>query len=64
MLYRREELPEVMQLTGKQIEKLERTGQLCALRICGEERFDAAEVHALITTYLAIARRKKTAHEN
>lgn len=63
VLYRREELPELMQLNEEQIDRLERTGQLCALRICGEERFDAAEIRALISTYYQIAQRKREKHD-
>jgi hypothetical protein len=58
-LYRREELPELMELTEEQIQRLERTGQLSALLISGEERFDAEEIRALISTYRQIAQRKR-----
>lgn len=61
-LYRREELPEVFALSPEQIAQLERTGQLTVIRICGEERFDAREVEALIDTYYRIAERRKTAN--
>jgi hypothetical protein len=63
-LYRREELPTILDLPSEQVSQLERTGQLTAIRICGEERFSAREIEALIETYLQIAQRRKTTNAN
>ena len=63
-LYRREELPFILDLLSEQVAQLERTGQLTAIRICGEERFAAREIEALIETYSQIAQRRKTTNAN
>ena len=63
-LYRREELPFILDLLSEQVAQLERTGQLTAIRICGEERFAAREIEALIDTYYQIAQRRKTTNAN
>lgn len=60
--YRRDQLPEILQLPGEEIARLERTGQLTSIRICGAERFDSREVEALIDTYYQITQRKKNAN--
>ena len=57
-LYTREELPAVLKLSSAQVSALIDTGQLTALLICGEERFDSVEVSALIDTYLRVTRRR------
>lgn len=56
-LYKEEDLPYVLQLDHKQITWLISTGQLVAIRICGEMRYDAAQVSALIQTYKQVAER-------
>ena len=58
-LYLPEELPGLLQLTQEQVDRLIRTGQLCQIRICGENRIDSREVDQLIGTYGQIAKRKK-----
>lgn len=58
-LYQIEQLPDVMQLSDTQIDWLVSTGQLRAIRICGETRFDSNEVGELIATYHQIAKRKQ-----
>jgi hypothetical protein len=58
-LYQIEQLPDVMQLSDTQIDWLVSTGQLRAIRICGETWFDSNEVGELIATYLQIAKRKQ-----
>ncbi len=57
-LYRPEELPTVLQLSEDQCQWLTRTGQLNPLTICGETRYDSADVAALIETYKQVAKRK------
>jgi excisionase family DNA binding protein len=57
-LYAGAELPELLNLSPEQIDRLVKTGQLRALRICGEVRFDSHELDALIETYKQIERRK------
>lgn len=57
-LYTREELPAVLKLSSAQVSALIDTGQLTALLICGEERFDSQEVSSLIDTYLRVTRRR------
>lgn len=59
LLYLEAELPEALQLTPDQINKLVRTGQLRPIRIAGETRFHSHELNALIETYKQIARRKE-----
>jgi hypothetical protein len=59
-LYCPEELPIVLQLSQEKIDQLVNTGQLNAIRIAGEVRFDSRELDALIDTYLQIAKRKNT----
>lgn len=63
-LHRREELPSILGLSPEQVSQLERTGQLTPIRICGEERFSAREIEALIETYYQIAQRKKRPNDN
>lgn len=63
-LYRREELPLLLQLTEHQIAKLIHTGQLRQIRICGEIRVDAREIEQLIATYKQIAERKEQQNAN
>jgi hypothetical protein len=58
-LYQIEQLPDVMQLSDTQIDWLVSTGQLRAIRICGETWFDSNEVGELIATYLQIAKRRQ-----
>lgn len=58
-LYQIEQLPDVMQLSVPQIDWLVSTGQLRAIRICGETRFDSHEVGELIETYTQITKRKQ-----
>lgn len=57
-LYMREDLPAVLNLSPEQIGSLIDTGQLTAILICGEERFDSLEVSALIDTYIRVTRRR------
>lgn len=57
-LYQIGQLPEVLQLSAPQIDWLVSTGQLRAIRICGEVRFDSTEVSELIATYNQTAKRK------
>lgn len=57
-LYQIGQLPEVLQLSAPQIDWLVSTGQLRAIRICGEVRFDSTEVSELIATYQQTAKRK------
>lgn len=57
-LYRREDLPAVLQLRLDQINHLVNTRQLTSILICGEERFDSREVSTLIDTYIRVTRRK------
>lgn len=61
-LYMREDLPAVMSLSLQQIGTLIDTGQLTAIRICGEERFDSREVSELIATYIRVAGRRANDH--
>ena len=63
-LYRREQLPFILDLPSEQVAQLERTGQLTAIRIGGEERFAAREFEALIDTYYQIAQRRKATNAN
>ena len=58
-LYQIEQLPDVLQLSAPQVDWLVSTGQLRAIRICGEVRFDSNEVSELIATYNQIAKRKQ-----
>jgi hypothetical protein len=57
-LYQIGQLPDVLQLSAPQVDWLVSTGQLRAIRICGETRFDSNEVSELIATYLQTAQRK------
>ena len=57
-LYQIGQLPDVLQLSAPQVDWLVSTGQLRAIRICGETRFDSHEVGELIATYNQIAKRK------
>jgi predicted DNA-binding transcriptional regulator AlpA len=57
-LYLAGELPALLQLSQEQIDRLVKTGQLRALRIAGEVRFDSNELDELIETYKQIERRK------
>lgn len=61
-LYMREDLPAVLNLSPEQIGFLIDTGQLTAILICGEERFDSREVSALIETYIRVTRRRTNDH--
>ncbi len=58
-LYQIGQLPDVLQLSAPQVDWLVSTGQLRAIRICGETRFDSNEVSELIATYNQIAKRKQ-----
>jgi predicted DNA-binding transcriptional regulator AlpA len=58
-LYQIEQLPDVLQLSAPLVDWLVSTGQLRAIRICGEVRFDSTEVSELIATYNQIAKRKQ-----
>jgi hypothetical protein len=58
-LYQLGELPELLQLTQEQVDRLIRTGQLCRIRISGEDRIDSREVNQMIETYKQVAQRKK-----
>ena len=58
-LYQPEELPGLLQLTEEQIGRLMRTGQLCKIRICGEERIDSHEVDKMIESYKQVAQRRR-----
>jgi hypothetical protein len=51
-LYIREELRAVLNLSPEQIGRRIDTGQLTAILVYGEERFDSREVCALIDTYI------------
>jgi hypothetical protein len=57
-LYQIEQLPDLLQLAPDKIDWLVKTGQLRAIRICGDVRFDSNEVSKLIATYHQIAKRK------
>ena len=57
-LYMREDLPAVLSLSPEQIGTLIDTGQLTAILICGEERFDSREVSAFIDSYIRVNRRR------
>jgi len=59
-LYEAGELPEVLRLSPEKIDWLVRTGQLTPILICGELRFDANELSALVETYRQIAKRKQS----
>lgn len=61
-LYQPGELPALLQLTTEQVNGLIHTGQLCQIRICGEERVDSHEVDEMIETYRQIAERKNQSH--
>jgi hypothetical protein len=57
-LYQPGELPALLQLTPEQVDHLIRTGQLCTIRICGEDRVDSREVDRLINIYRQVAERR------
>jgi hypothetical protein len=57
-LYRREDLPAILQLDPIQVNCLVSTGQLRLILICGEVRCDSREVEQLIETYHQISKRK------
>jgi hypothetical protein len=57
-LYQKTDLCNLLQLPEPKIDWLIRTGQLQPLIICGETRFDSADIAELINTYLAVAKRK------
>lgn len=58
LLYRPDELPNLLNLSPDQIASLEATGQITPILICGEKRFDSREIAALIQTYLCVAQRR------
>ena len=60
-LYELSDLPTLLKLSLEKVEHLVRTGQLLAIRICGEYRIDSKEVDGLIETYSQIAKRKQHA---
>lgn len=57
-LYGPQELPDLLRLSSEQVADLENTGQLTAILICGQKRYDSREVDALIDTYLRVAKRR------
>jgi hypothetical protein len=60
-LYAAVQVQELLNLTCDQVNRLVNTGQLRALRLCGEIRFDSYDVDGLIETYKQVADRKKNA---
>jgi hypothetical protein len=54
----REDLQEVLDLNQEQAEKLINTGQITAMSIVGQERFDIHQVDRLIAVYKTTAERR------
>jgi hypothetical protein len=61
-LYSAKRTQQILELTARQLYELERTGQITSIRICGEKRFIAEDLHILVATYKQIAS-KRNAHE-
>jgi hypothetical protein len=50
-LLTRDEVAALLQLDDASLQELINTRQLIAIRICGQERFDSADVYALVESY-------------